>query len=66
VGSRADLDTVVKRKIPSPCRESNPRTQIVRSGIRISDGGDKEYVKNFGGESSCKVVTWKTEMGMEG
>jgi hypothetical protein len=26
VGSRVVLDTMVKRKIPSPCRESNPRT----------------------------------------
>jgi hypothetical protein len=30
VGPRAILDTVVKRKIPSPRRESNPRTPIVR------------------------------------
>jgi len=28
VGSRARLDTVRKRKIPSPRRESNPRTPI--------------------------------------
>jgi hypothetical protein len=26
VGPRAVLDVVVKRKIPSPCRESNPRS----------------------------------------
>jgi len=25
VGRRADLDSMVKRKIPSPYRESNPR-----------------------------------------
>jgi hypothetical protein len=30
VGRRAVLDTVVKRKIPSPRRESNPRTPIVQ------------------------------------
>jgi hypothetical protein len=30
VGSKADLDAVVKRKIPSPCQESNPRTSIVQ------------------------------------
>jgi hypothetical protein len=30
VGPRAVLDAVVKRKIPSPCRESNPRTRIVQ------------------------------------
>jgi hypothetical protein len=31
VGPRAVLDTAVKRKIPSPRRESNPRTPIVQS-----------------------------------
>jgi hypothetical protein len=31
VGSRAVLDAVVKRKIPSPRQESNPRTSIVQS-----------------------------------
>jgi hypothetical protein len=31
VGPRAILDAAVKRKIPSPHRESNPRTPIVRS-----------------------------------
>jgi hypothetical protein len=30
VGSRAILDAVMKRKIPSPRRESNPRTPIVQ------------------------------------
>jgi hypothetical protein len=30
VCSRAVLDAVVKRKIPSPRRESNPRTPIVQ------------------------------------
>jgi hypothetical protein len=30
VGPRAVLDAVVKRKIRSPCRESNPRTPIVQ------------------------------------
>jgi len=29
VGLRAVLDAVVKREIPSPCRESIPRTSIV-------------------------------------
>jgi hypothetical protein len=28
VGPRAVLDAMVKRKVPSPCRESNPRTPI--------------------------------------
>jgi hypothetical protein len=31
VGPRADLDAVVKRKIPSPCRDSNPRSSSSRS-----------------------------------
>jgi hypothetical protein len=30
VGPRAVLDAMVKRKIPSPHRESNPRTPIVQ------------------------------------
>jgi hypothetical protein len=30
VGPRAVLDSVVKRKIPIPRRESNPRTPIVQ------------------------------------
>jgi hypothetical protein len=30
VGPRAVLDAVVKRKIPSPPRDSNPRTPIVQ------------------------------------
>jgi hypothetical protein len=29
VGPRAVLDAVVKKKIPSPRQESNPRTQII-------------------------------------
>jgi hypothetical protein len=31
VGPRAVLEAVVKRKVPSPRRESNPRTAIVQS-----------------------------------
>jgi hypothetical protein len=30
VGPRAVPDAVVKRKIPSPCREPNPRTPIIQ------------------------------------
>jgi hypothetical protein len=30
VGPRAILDVVVKRKIPSPCQELNPRTPTVQ------------------------------------
>jgi len=29
VGPKAIPDVVVKRKIPSPCQESNPRTLII-------------------------------------
>jgi len=35
VGLRAVLNAVVKRKIPSPCRKSNPRTPIVHMFIYI-------------------------------
>jgi hypothetical protein len=28
---RAILDAVLKRKIPNPCQESNPRTPIIQS-----------------------------------
>jgi hypothetical protein len=34
VGRRAVLDAVVKREIPSPRRESNPRTPIVQPAAR--------------------------------
>jgi hypothetical protein len=30
VGPRAGLDAVLKRKIPSPCRKSNPNHPIVQ------------------------------------
>jgi hypothetical protein len=33
VGPRAILDVVVKRKIPSPHQESNPRTPIVPHNV---------------------------------
>jgi hypothetical protein len=35
VGPRAVVDAVVKRKIPSPRRESNPRTPIVQSVAQL-------------------------------
>jgi hypothetical protein len=38
VGPRAILDMVVKRKIPSPCQESNPRTPIIQpAAIKTGD-----------------------------
>jgi hypothetical protein len=36
VGPRAVLDAVVKRKIPSPRREPNPRTPIVQPLAKIN------------------------------
>jgi len=36
VGTRAVLDAVVKRKIPSPRRESNPRPQIFLLQFSVS------------------------------
>jgi hypothetical protein len=35
VGPRAVLDAEVKRKIPSPCRESNLRTLIVQPVVQL-------------------------------
>jgi hypothetical protein len=54
VGLRAILDAVVKRKIPSPRRESNPRTPIVQPlGSFENEGREIEsvefYVKFFPG-----------------
>jgi hypothetical protein len=46
VGPRAVLDTVVKRKIVSPRRESNPRTPIVQPAVqRYTDFNSKYYVR---------------------
>jgi hypothetical protein len=36
VAPRAGLDAVVKRKVPSPRRESNPRTTIVHPAAQRS------------------------------
>jgi hypothetical protein len=43
VDSRAVLDVVVRRKIPSHCRESNPRAPIVWVLRRIF-GSEREEV----------------------
>jgi hypothetical protein len=41
VGPRAVLDAVTKRKIPSPRRESNPRTPITQPVVqRYTDDED--------------------------
>jgi hypothetical protein len=36
VGPRVDLDAVEKRKIPSLCRNSNPRTPIIQPVAQCS------------------------------
>jgi hypothetical protein len=43
VGSRAVLDAVVKRKIPSPHRKSKPRTPIVQD---TTENKEKERQKD--------------------
>jgi hypothetical protein len=58
VGPRAVLDTVVKRKIPSPRRESNPRTPIVQPVVqRYTDWAIPALI--------WTVVKWNNR-GMEG
>jgi hypothetical protein len=54
VGPRAILDAVVKRKIPSPRRESNPRTPIVQSVARTTFFSKLVYLEN---EVSRKFYT---------
>jgi hypothetical protein len=44
VGPRAVLDAVVKRKILTTRRESNPRTQIVQPVAQRYDAIDKPFV----------------------
>jgi hypothetical protein len=50
VGPRAVLDAVVKRKIPNPRRESNPRTPTVKSTCR------KRQESDMGEEQSTSMV----------
>jgi hypothetical protein len=48
VGPRAVLDAVVKRKIPSPRRESNPRTTIIQPVVqRYTDWAITALVMSF-------------------
>jgi hypothetical protein len=52
VGPRAVLDVVVKRKIPSPRRESNPRTPIVQTvtlgcHVQISQARSQRVSVNY-------------------
>jgi hypothetical protein len=48
VGSRVVLDAVVKRKIPSPHRESKPRTPIVHPVAVINYFRMFKKFKHFG------------------
>jgi hypothetical protein len=42
VGLRAILDKVVKRKIPSPCRESNPIIPIVQPNNKNNNNNNDD------------------------
>jgi hypothetical protein len=62
VGPRASLDTVVKRNIPSPRWESNPRTPIVQPvAQRYTDSANTVHVTNKKVFSVDKVWTGETE-----
>jgi hypothetical protein len=54
VDPRVVLDTVVKRKIPSPRRESNPRIPIVQPVVQRYITIIKLYLKDI----ECKGVDW--------
>jgi hypothetical protein len=55
VGARAGLDAVVKRKIPSPCRDSNPLSSSPYSSpIPLS------YADSFSSSYSTKIVYTST------
>jgi len=52
VGPRAVLDAVVKGKTPSPCRASNPRTQIVQPVAQWYTGWVITVLPQEGGKST--------------
>jgi hypothetical protein len=57
VGPRAVLDAMVKRKIPSPRRESNPRTPIVQPvAQRYTDWAITQYMLNKSSTDKGKKV----------
>jgi hypothetical protein len=61
-GPRAGLDRMVKRKIPTLCRDSSLRSSSPQlSAIALN------YLerRNFDEETSWKASTWKTEKAME-
>jgi hypothetical protein len=47
VGSRAVLDTVVKRELPSPRQESNPRIPIVQPVAQMYLQRDDSFACQF-------------------
>jgi hypothetical protein len=56
VGPRAVLDAVVKRKIPSPRRESNPRTSIVQPVTQ-------RYYPNISLETTFNIRVLEVQLG---
>jgi hypothetical protein len=67
VGPRAVLDAVVKRKIPSPHRESNPRTPIIQPvAQRYTDWAItdlKSFPEPFNNIQTMGTVPWDHENG---
>jgi hypothetical protein len=57
VGPRAVLDAVVNRKIPSPHRESNPRTPIVQP-VAVWLIKDLEHFCYGGYDDPIRTVAW--------
>jgi hypothetical protein len=61
VGLRAVLDAVVKRKIPSPRRESNPRTPIVQPVSQRYTDWVRSLI-TFGNETSGRRINTTSEL----
>jgi hypothetical protein len=61
VGPRAVLDAVVKRKIPSPRRESNPRTPIVQPvAQRYTDLNHRKSASVIVAEGAVTTVLYRS------
>jgi hypothetical protein len=60
VGPRAVLDVVVKRKIPSTCQESNPRTPIVQPiAQRYTDSAVMALLRRISGPKRDVDRSWR-------